>query len=82
VSLAEEFAAIVEGLRSYTIHGDPYVILYFSHISDPDTIHHAQLSADALPAGLRVGDPIWVYRMLGVVAGVTRRDATQPPPTS
>jgi hypothetical protein len=64
--------ATVEGIRRYTIHGEPYVILYFSQGADRQTIHQAQLSADALPDGLRVGDSIIVTWLGAIVAGVRR----------
>ena len=65
-----EVTVLVEGMRRYTIHGQPYVVFYFSHRDDPDTIHHAQLSADQLPDGLRVGDEACVLYVAGVVAAV------------
>jgi hypothetical protein len=67
-----EFEACVEGLRRFTIHGEPYVVLYFSRSDAPDAIEQAQLSEDALPAGLAVGEQIIVLSVLGVVAGVRR----------
>lgn len=69
-----DVAAIIEGLRRYTIHGEPYVVVYYSHSDDSETFHHAQLSADALPDGLRVGDPVVLTMVAGVVAGIRRAD--------
>jgi hypothetical protein len=74
MSMTHDIPAIIEGLRPYAIHGERYVIVYYSSLAEPETIQHAQLSADALPDDLRVGEPVWVYQVLGVVAGVTRRD--------
>ena len=67
-----EFEARVEGLRRFTIHGEPYVVLYFSRVETPDAIEQAQLSDDALPAGLAVGEQVVIFSVLGVVAGVRR----------
>jgi hypothetical protein len=67
-----EFEARVEGLRRFTIHGEPYVVLYFSRTESPDTIEQTQLSEDALPAELAVGEPIVTLSVLGVVVGVRR----------
>lgn len=67
-----EFEARVEGLRRYTIHSEPYVVIFFSRPETPETIEQAQLSEDALPVGLAVGERIMVLGVLGVVAGVRR----------
>ncbi len=67
--------AIVEGLRRYLIHAEEYVVVYFSREDDPDTVYQAQLSADALPAGLKVGDRVRVTYLLGIVAGIARAEA-------
>ena len=64
--------ARIEGLRHYTIHGEPYVIVYYSLEGDPDTFHHMQLSVDALPGGLRVGEHVVLTTVAGIVAGVRR----------
>jgi len=72
-----EFEARVEGLRRYTIHGEPYVVLYYSRLGHPDDIEQAQLSADALPADLKVGERIVILSLVGVVAEV-RRSAAEP----
>ncbi len=69
-----EVDAVVEGLRRYSIHAEPYAILYFSHLDDPETIRQAQLSEDQLPAGLRVGERVRVFYLAGVLAGVRRAD--------
>lgn len=66
--------AAIEGLRSYLIHDERYVVVYFTYRDDPETVHQAQLSADALPAGLKVGDDVVITRVLSVVAGIRRRD--------
>jgi hypothetical protein len=67
-----ETAATIEGIRRYTIHGEPYAVVYYSLANERDTIHHTQLSEDALPAGLRVGDDIVITFIGTVVAGVRR----------
>jgi hypothetical protein len=72
VALAEEFDATIEGLRPYLVHNERFAVMYYSRDGDPETIHQAQLSEDALPDGLRVGDRVRIYAMLGVVAQVSR----------
>lgn len=67
-----ERTATVEGIRRYTIHGEPYAVVYFSHPDDRDTIQQAQLSDDALPAGLRIGDTIAITYVGTIVAGIRR----------
>ena len=67
-----EIVAIVEGIRRYTIHGEPYAVIYYSKDDDRDTILQAQLSEDAMPANLRVGDAIVITYIGSVVAGVRR----------
>jgi hypothetical protein len=67
-----EQAALIEGIRRYTIHGEPYAIVFFSHSADRETIHQAQFSEDALPAGLRVGDTVIITLIGSIVAGIRR----------
>lgn len=67
-----EVSATIEGLRPYLIHTEEYRIVYFTRDDDPDTIHNAQLSADAVPAGLRVGDKVVVQFLLNIVVAVRR----------
>jgi hypothetical protein len=71
-----EFVATVEGLRRYTIHGEPYAVLYYSRPEHPEVVEQAQLSLDALPADLQVGERIVILSLLSVVAEV-RRSAAQ-----
>ena len=66
-------SAHVEGMRPFLFHGEPWVHLYFSHMDDPDTIRSERFSRDSLPDGLRVGDEIDVYYLLGTVASIRRR---------
>jgi hypothetical protein len=73
MDVARDISARIEGLRPYLIHGERYVVVYYSVDEDKDTVHQAQLSADALPDGLRVGESVVVHAVMGVVAGVTRR---------
>lgn len=71
-----EFEATVEGLRRYTIHGEPYAVLYYSRPEHPEDIEQTQLSLDALPSDLQVGERIVILSLMGVVAEV-RRSAGQ-----
>ena len=54
------------------IHGEPYAIVYFSQREDRDTIQQAQLSEDALPNDLRVGDTVVITFIGSIVAGMRR----------
>jgi hypothetical protein len=67
-----ETGATIEGLRPYLIHDERYIVVYFTKHDDPETIHQAQLSADALPDGIRVGDEVIVTWVLNIVAGIRR----------
>lgn len=70
-----ELEARIEGLRAYLIHDERYVVVYFTRRDDPETVHQAQLSADALPTDLRVGDDVLVTYVLNVLAGIRRAPA-------
>jgi hypothetical protein len=72
-----EIAGILEGRQDYTIHGGPYVRLYFSHHDDPETIHQCQLPEEAVDSDLRVGDPIRITYLLKTVMEI-RRDTSTP----
>lgn len=76
MELARDIHATIDGLRPYLIHAERYVVVYYSAEGDPEKIHQAQLSADALPEGLRVGDAVVVHMVMGVVAGMTKRGFT------
>ena len=67
-----ETAATIEGIRRYTIHGEPYAVVYFSQPGEPDTIKQAQLSEDALPDGLRPGEQVVIIFVGSIVAGIRR----------
>jgi hypothetical protein len=65
--------ARVEGIRPFLFHGAEWVQLYFSHLNDSKTIRSEQFSRDSLPAGMKVGDEIVVFYLLGTVASVRLR---------
>ncbi|MCO5175832.1 MAG: hypothetical protein M9890_02515 [Thermomicrobiales bacterium] len=67
-----EVEARIEGLRRYLIHSDEYAVVYFSHIDDPETVRQAQLSVDALPSGLAIGDTVRITYLIGIVAAISR----------
>ena len=69
-----EILARVEGLRDFLIHSDRYTQIYYSHLDDPDTIHQARLGTLDLPQGLKVGDTIVIYSVLGIVAEIRLAD--------
>jgi hypothetical protein len=72
-----ETQARVEGLRPFLIHSEQYTVVYYSHLDDPDTIHQARLGSPDLPDGLKVGDQIVIYSVLGVVAEIRKADDAQ-----
>jgi hypothetical protein len=71
-----EVTARVEGLRTFLIHNEPYTLVYFSQVDDPDTIHQARMATPDLPDDLRVGDTVVIYSVVGVVAEIRKVDAT------
>ena len=70
-----EVQARIEGLRPFLIHSERYTQIYYSHLDDPDTIHQARLASPDLPEGLKVGDTVAVYSVLGVIAEIRLADA-------
>jgi hypothetical protein len=75
MEVVADVEATVEGLRPYLIHGEPFAVVYYAIAGDTNTIHSCQLSADALPDGLQVGDAIVVHIVMGVAAAITRRSS-------
>lgn len=69
-----EIDGTIEGLRAYTIHGGPYVQIYYSHTDDPETVHQCQLPADAVYADPRPGDAITLTLLLQTVMRIDRRE--------
>lgn len=67
-----DIPALIEGLRRYTIHGEPYAVVYYSRDGDRETILRTQLSEDALPSSLRVGDAVVITLVGSIVAGIRR----------
>lgn len=65
-----EVTARIEGLRPFLIHSEQYTVVYYSHLDDPDTIHQARMGSGDLPDGLKVGDTVVVYQVLGIVAEI------------
>lgn len=67
-----EVDARIEGLRHFLIHSEPYTQVYYSLPEDPETIHQARLGTPDLPEGLKVGDRVVIYSVLGIVAEIRR----------
>ncbi|CAN5771203.1 hypothetical protein BH20CHL1_BH20CHL1_05800 [soil metagenome] len=67
-----EIRATIEGLRPFLIHSERYTQLYYSQTDDPDTIHQARLGSADLPEGLRVGEKVIIFSLMGIVAEVRR----------
>lgn len=65
-----EVHARIEGLRHFLIHSEQYTQVYYSPLDDPDTILQARLGTPDLPEGLKVGDTVVVYSVLGIVAEI------------
>ena len=71
-----EIQARIEGLRPFLIHSEPYTQVYFSLLDDPDTIHQTRLGSADLPEGLKVGDQVLVYSVMGVIAEIRKVENT------
>jgi hypothetical protein len=65
-----EVEATIAGLRPYLIHGERYVTVFFETADDPESFQQTSLSEDALPKGLKVGDPVRILYLGSVVAGI------------
>lgn len=67
-----EIEAIIEGLQRITIHGSPYVRVYYRLDDDPEKILAAQLPDEAVDSGIRVGDRVRLTMLLRTVMEVRR----------
>ncbi len=65
----------LEGVQRYTIHGSPYVRVFFTLEGDAETVVQAQLPIEAFEESLRPGDPISVTMLMRTVMAVGRRDS-------
>jgi hypothetical protein len=63
----------LEGIQPYAIHGERYYRVFFSHADDAETIHQAQLPADAVDETLRPGMPIRITYLLKTVMKIEGR---------
>jgi hypothetical protein len=71
-----EASARIEGMRPFLFHGEPWVQVYYSHLDDSEMIRSERFSHDSLPAGMKVGDEVVVYYLLGTLASIRLRDET------
>lgn len=71
-----EIPGTLEGRQAYTIHGGPYLRLFYSHRDDPGTIHQCQLPEEAVDPGLRPGDRILITYLLKTVMEIRRDTST------
>lgn len=67
-----EIEATIEGLQRITIHGSPYVRVYYRLDDDPEKILAAQLPDEAVDSGIRVGDRVRLTMLLRTVMEVRR----------
>lgn len=65
--------ALLEGVRRYTIHGAPYVQVYYSLPGNPSEILTCQLPIEAFDDDLKPGDAITLTLLLKTVMEVRRR---------
>ena len=65
----------LEGRQDYTIHGGPYARMFFTLATDPETIHQAQLPAEAVDADLVAGDAIAITYLMSTVMEIRRSTA-------
>ena len=70
-----EVHARIEGLRHFLIHSEPYTQIYYTLLDDPDNVLQARLGTPDLPEGLKVGDTVIIYSVLGIVAEVLRSES-------
>ena len=63
----------LEGVQRYTIHGSPYVRVFFTLEGNADAIQQAQLPIEAFDESLRPGDAISVTMLIRTVMAVARR---------
>jgi len=68
-----EQSGTLEGVQRYTIHGSPYVRVFFTLEGDAETVVQAQLPIEAFDESLRPGDPISVTMLMRTVMAVARR---------
>lgn len=68
-----EVEAIIEGMQRIAIHGSPYVRIFYSLDSDPETILQAQLPDEAVDSGISVGDRVRLTMVLRTVMEVRRK---------
>ena len=71
-----EIEATIEGMQRITIHGSPYVRVFYSLVDEPEKILPAQLPDEAVDAGIKVGDRVRLTMVLRTVMEVRR----VPPP--
>lgn len=62
-----DIEAMVEGMQRISIHGSPYVRLFFSLQTDPVTVQVAQLPLEAVDDGIKVGDTVRLTMLLRTV---------------
>jgi len=67
-----EIEATIEGMQRIAIHGSPYVRVFYSLDADRDTVLQAHLPAEAVDAGIDVGDRIRLTMLLRTVMEVRR----------
>lgn len=67
-----EIRATIEGLRPFLIHSERYTQIYYSQSDDPESIHQARLGSADLPEGLKVGDTVIIFSLMGIVAEIRR----------
>lgn len=63
----------LEGVQRYTIHGSPYVRVFFTLEGHGETVVQAQLPVEAFDESLRPGDAITLTMLMRTVMAVARR---------
>ena len=65
-----EVEATVEGMQRITIHGSPYVRVFYSLDDDRERVLAAQLPDEAVDADIKVGDRVRLTMLLRTVMEV------------
>lgn len=68
----------LEGIQRYTIHGSPYVRVFFTLDGDAEAVQQAQLPIEAFDESLRPGDAISVTMLIRTVMSIARRPEVNP----
>lgn len=61
--------AVIQNLKTFLFHGEPYFEVAFTYLEDPDHLQRCRLGNDALPPHTKAGDIVWVQTLMSTVVG-------------